>query len=139
MLQSQSHFDPVSKLQPEVSSRLSGLVSRCLDVDPMRRPSAQQLKAELGRLAPTGSRLFTVIMRWSPAVGEVLGIAAVTFVRTLFGHTANTVDAEGAAGGAGASGHTDQRRPAIQCLYCRGQGIARNGRVCPVCRGAGYW
>ncbi len=138
-LRSHSRFDPVSKLRPDLSSSLSGLVSRCLAVDSTRRPAAQQLKVELGRLVPTGSRLFATVTRWSPTLGEILGVAAATFVRMLLGRTPNTTGAESAARGAGASKRVGNRRPRIQCLYCRGQGITRNGRICPICGGLGYW
>jgi serine/threonine protein kinase len=139
VLRSHSRFDPLMKVRPGISPGLSGLVSRCLDANPGRRPAAQQLRSELERLIPTGSRLFTTVTRWSPAVGEVLGIAAATCVRMLFGQAQSAAGVESEAGGTGASKRNDSRRPAILCLYCRGQGVARDGRTCPICHGAGRW
>ena len=149
LLRSFSTFQPLAELRPDVSPALSNLVARCLDPDPARRPSAQQLEIELGRLAPTGSRFFDTVKRWSPTFGEMLGTALATFVRMLFGRPApeergpSASPTAGAppAGGAPSTAvrKADSQRPAIPCLYCRGQGVTRGGRTCPICRGTGYW
>ena len=117
---------------------MSNLVSRCLDPDPKKRPSSHQLEIELDRLAPTGSRIFDAVKRWSPTMGEMLGTALATFVRMLFGRPAPD---RKAAGRQAASSPTQvsSQRPAIPCLYCRGQGVTRGGSKCPICRGSGYW
>jgi serine/threonine protein kinase len=144
LLRSFSKFQPLSELRPDVSPALSNLVVRCLDPDPNRRPSAQQLEIELGRLSPTGSRFFDTVKRWSPTFGEMLGTALATFVSMLFGRP--MPDGEQPSGtparpgpGAPAARSADSLRPAIPCLYCRGQGTTRGGRRCPICRGTGYW
>ncbi len=150
LLRSFSEFQPLAELRPDISPALSNLVSRCLDPDPGRRPSAQQLEIELGRMAPTGSRVFDTVKRWSPTLGEMLGTALATFVRMLFGRPAPEEDRTsgrryngGALPNGGAatsvSREADSQRPAIPCLYCRGQGVTRGGRPCPICRGTGYW
>jgi serine/threonine protein kinase len=139
LLQSFSQFQPLSEQRPDVSPALAGLVSRCLDPDPSRRPSAQQLEIELGRLAPSGSKFFDTVKRWSPTLGEVLGTALATFVRMLFGRTSpQEQEPSGPTLVSSEQGKTGQR-PAIPCLYCRGQGVTRSGRTCPICRGTGYW
>ncbi len=144
LLRSFSTFRPLAELRPDVSPALSNLVARCLDSDPGRRPDAQQIEIELGRLAPTGSRVFDTVKRWSPTLGEIIGTALATFVRMLFGRSAP--EERGAPGTPRlsdaippASRETDSQRPAIPCLYCRGQGVTRGGSRCPVCRGTGYW
>jgi serine/threonine protein kinase len=150
LLRSFSEFQPLAELRPEISPALSNLVTRCLDPELGRRPDAQQLEIELGRLAPTGSRVFDTVKRWSPTLGEMLGTALATFVRMLFGRSAPDEDRGSGRryrGGAlpedsastSASRKTDSQRPAIPCLYCRGQGVTRGGRPCPICRGTGYW
>jgi serine/threonine protein kinase len=144
LLRSFSKFQPLSELRPDVSPALSNLVVRCLDPDPNRRPSAQQLEIELGRLSPTGSRFFDTVKRWSPTFGEILGTALATFVKMLFGRPASegeTPSGTPARSGTGASvaRKGDSQRPAIPCLYCHGQGTTRGGRRCPICRGTGYW
>lgn len=138
-LRSLSRFEPVSVLRPDVSSGLSQLVSRCLDSDMARRPSAQQLKVELGRLAPAGGRVFRIVRQWGPTVGEALGIAAATSVRVLLRRASHAVGDAGGLEQAGGSCGVDGWRPAIRCLYCRGKGVAADGRTCPVCQGAGRW
>lgn len=139
LLRSFSTFQPLTEVRPDVSPAMANLVARCLTPDPRRRPSAQQLEIELGRLAPTGSRFFDTVKRWSPTVGEMLGTALATFVRMLFGRP--TPDQEAASRRAtSSSGRTaTSQRPAVPCLYCRGQGVTRGGRRCPICRGTGYW
>ena len=144
LLRTFSKFQPLAELRPDVSPALSNLVVRCLDPDPNRRPSAEQLEIELGRLAPTGSRFFDTVKRWSPTFGEILGTALATFVRMLFGRPAPEDEkASGAQSEAGtrtpAARNADGQRPAIPCLYCHGQGTTRGGRKCPICRGTGYW
>lgn len=137
LLRSFAQLPPLRELRPELNPSLANLVTRCLDLDPRRRPDAQQLEIELGRLAPTGSKFFDTVKRWSPTFGEMLGTALATFVRMLFGRPT--------PGGAGQqrrpSGpvREESERPAIPCLYCRGQGVTRSGRTCPICRGTGYW
>lgn len=138
LLRSFANFEPLSEVRPDLSPALVALVGRCLDADPNRRPSAQQLEVELGRLAPTGSRFFDTVKRWSPTLGEILGTALATFVRTVLGR------AEPRRGGVHPSVSTGgdraaSARPPIPCLYCRGQGVTRGGRTCPICRGTGYW
>lgn len=139
LLRSFAAFQPLSELRPDVSAVLSALVARCLDPDPKRRPAAQQLKIELDRLAPTGSKFFDTVKRWSPTLGEVLGTALATFVRMLFGRPAPQRPT--ATRSAPASGAQDSatQRPTIPCLYCRGQGVTAKGHPCPICRGTGYW
>jgi serine/threonine protein kinase len=139
LLRSFSTFQPLSEVRPDVSPAMANLIARCLDPDPNRRPSAQQLEIELGRLAPTGSRFFDTVKRWSPTLGEILGSALATFVGMLFGRpkpeaqeSSPQASASSGRGGAG-------NRPAIPCLYCRGQGVTRGGRSCPICRGTGFW
>jgi len=138
VLRSFSTFQPLTELRPDLSPALSNLVARCLDPEPQRRPSAQELEIELGRLAPTGSRFFEAVRRWSPTLGEMLGTALATFVRMLFGRPAPEGRTPHLPPLAPAGRGTD-RRPAILCLYCRGQGVTRGGRTCPICRGTGYW
>ncbi len=138
LLRSFSTFQPLTELRPDVSPALSNLVARCLDPDPQRRPSAQQLEVELGRLAPTGSRFFDTVKRWSPTLGEIVGTALATFVRMLFGRPTPRREARSQPTKPSDQQVTSQR-PAIPCLYCRGQGVTGNGRPCPICRGTGYW
>jgi serine/threonine protein kinase len=138
LLSSLSELQPLSELRPDVSPAMVQIVSRCLDANQKRRPTAQQLKIELTRLAPTGSKFFETVKRWSPTLGEVLGTALATFVRMLFGRAAReaqspTPDARSP------TGTTQSRRPAIPCLYCHGEGVTGRGRPCPICRGSGYW
>jgi len=139
ILRSFSQFQPLSELRSDVTPALAGLVARCLDLDPRRRPPAEQLKIELGRLAPTGSKFFETVRHWSPTVGEMLGTALATFVRMLFGRP--TPQARGASRPTSSMPARDAsgQRPAIPCLLCRGQGVTRDGRPCPICRGSGYW
>jgi serine/threonine protein kinase len=136
LLRSFSTFAPLSEVRPDVSPVLVALVARCLDPDPNRRPNAEQLEIELGRLAPTGSKFFDTVKRWSPTLGEMLGTALASFVRVLFGRPAP--DKSGKLPSATRTSTTSQR-PAIPCLYCRGEGITRGGRTCPICRGTGHW
>jgi serine/threonine protein kinase len=139
LLQAFSTFKPLSELRPGTSPALSNLVARCLDPDPQRRPSAQQLEIELGRLAPTGSRFFDTVKRWSPTLGEVLGTALATFVRMLFGRPAPQREETPRPAASAPGQQVTSQRPAIPCLYCRGQGVTQRGRPCPICRGTGYW
>jgi serine/threonine protein kinase len=135
-----SQFQPLSELRPDLSPAVVGLVNRCLDPDPRRRPSAQQLKIELDRLAPTGSRFFQTVNRWSPTLGEILGTAFATFVRMLFGRPASPQVRESHRQSLPSSDqHPAAQRPAIPCLLCRGSGVRPNGKPCPICRGTGYW
>jgi len=139
LLQSFSTFQSLQELRPDVSPAMSNLVARCLAPDPTQRPSAQQLEIELGRLAPTGSRFFDTVKRWSPTLGEIVGTALASFVRMLFGRP-EPEKGPRSRPTAGTSGQqVTSQRPAIPCLYCRGQGITRGGRPCPICRGTGYW
>jgi serine/threonine protein kinase len=138
LLRSFSKFESLLELRPDVNPALAGLVARCLDPDPNRRPTANQLEIELGRLAPTGSRFFDTVKRWSPTVGEMLGAALATFVRMLFGRPAP--QSQGPSRSTSSTERPAQgQRPAIPCLYCRGQGVTRGGRTCPICHGTGYW
>jgi serine/threonine protein kinase len=139
LLQSVSAFKPLQEVRPDVSPAMSNLVARCLATESAQRPSAQQLEIELGRLAPTGSRFFDTVKRWSPTLGEIIGTALASFVRMLFGRPEPEKGSTlRPAPGASSRQVTSQRR-AIPCLYCRGQGITRGGRPCPICRGTGYW
>ena len=139
LLRSFSKFQPLAEVRPDVSPALAALVARCLDPDPRRRPSAQQIEIELGRLAPTGSRFFDAVKRWSPTLGEILGTALATFVRMVFGRPAPDQRASSSQPPPSLSRQAASQRPAIPCLYCRGQGVTRNGRTCPICRGTGHW
>jgi serine/threonine protein kinase len=139
LLRSFSTFQPLLELRPGISPALSNLVARCLDPDPQRRPSAQQLEIELERLAPTGSRFFDTVKRWSPTLGEMLGTALATFVRMLFGRPAPRREEMSRPVASAPGRQATSQRPAIPCLYCRGQGVTNGGRPCPICRGTGYW
>jgi serine/threonine protein kinase len=139
LLRSFSKFQPLSELRPDISPALANVVARCLDPDQRRRPSAQQLEIELGRLAPTGSKVFDTVKRWSPTLGEMLGTALATFVRMLFGRSAPEREQKARSAPSSPARPDSSQRPAIPCLYCRGQGVTRGGRPCPICRGTGYW
>jgi serine/threonine protein kinase len=139
LLRSFSTFQPLTEVRPGVSPALASMVARCLDADPRRRPSAQQLEIELGRLAPTGSRFFDTVKRWSPTLGEILGTALATFVELLFGHKTPPREEVSRRSTPSSNHEIASQRPAIPCLYCRGQGVTRGGRRCPICRGTGYW
>ena len=136
LLRSFSTFRPLGEVRPNLSPAMVNLVARCLDPDPRRRPSALQLEIELGRLAPTGSRFFDTVKRWSPTLGEIVGTALATFVRMLFGRPSPKSPRSGSPVTGRAVG---SQRPAIPCLYCRGAGVTRSGRRCPICRGTGHW
>ncbi len=139
LLRSFSTFQPLSDLRPDLSPALVNLVARCLDPNPDHRPSAQQLEIELGRLAPTGSRFFDTVKRWSPTLGEMLGTALASFVRMLFGRPTPSSQQRDYPAPSASGRQAASQRPAIPCLYCRGQGVTRGGRSCPICRGTGYW
>jgi serine/threonine protein kinase len=139
LLRSFSTFQPLSESRHDLSLSLVNLVARCLDPNPKHRPSAQQLEIELGRLAPTGSRFFDTVKRWSPTLGEMLGTALATFVRMLFGRPTPSRQQRDRAAPPASDRSVANQRPAIPCLYCRGQGVTRGGRPCPICSGTGYW
>lgn len=139
LLRSFSNFQPLSELRPDISPALVSIVARCLDPEHRHRPSAQQLEIELGRLAPTGSKVFDTVKRWSPTLGEMLGTALATFVRMLFGRPAPEGEQKPRPAVSPPARTDSSQRPAIPCLYCRGQGTTRGGRPCPICRGTGYW
>ena len=139
ILKSFSQFRPLSELRPDVSPALANLVARCLDPDPRRRPDAAQLEIELGALAPTGSKLFDTVRRWSPTLGELLGTALANFVRSLFGHPAPNERGQAQVSTRPQGQPSAANRPAFPCLVCRGQGVRANGKPCPICRGTGYW
>ncbi len=134
LLERFSTFQPLAEMRPDVSPTLASLVARCLDPDPTRRPDAPQLEIELERLAPTGSKFFDAVKRWSPTVGEMLGTALASFVRMLFGRPRPQRGSPPSTTSPAASD-----RPTIPCLLCRGQGVTRSGHTCPICRGTGYW
>jgi serine/threonine protein kinase len=138
LLRSFSTFQPLSELRPDVSPAVAGLVARCLDPDPQRRPSASQLKIELDRLAPTGSKFFQTVQRWSPTLGEILGIAVASFVRRLFGRSAPPARGTSQAATAPSSVRaSDSNQSGIGCPVCRGDGEIMGAFDCPVCRGTG--
>jgi eukaryotic-like serine/threonine-protein kinase len=139
LLRACSQFTPLAQLRPDISPPLSDLVGRCLDPDPSRRPSAQQLKVELERLSPTGSRFFETVKRWSPTLGELLGAALATFVQALLGRPARRTSEAGRSMPSPAGREQASQRPAFPCLYCRGEGVTRRGATCPICKGTGYW
>ena len=146
LLRSLSPLPSLALVRPDVGPALAALVSRCLDPNPGSRPSAAELKVELDRLVPTGSRFFETVQRWSPTLGEIIGVAAASFVRMLFGRparsrgtpariTAPPARSDAKPGRQGAR----QAGPELPCLLCNGQGVLRDGRECPVCRGTGSW
>ncbi len=139
ILRSFSTFAPLQELRPDVSPAMAALVSHCLETDPKRRPSAADLEIELGRLAPTGSRFFDTVKRWSPTLGEILGTALANFVRVLFGQPTAEKKQSSSRQPTSSPGQPSGDRPSIPCLYCRGQGVTPRGRPCPICRGTGYW
>ncbi len=139
LLRSFSTFVPLAERRPGISPVLASLVDRCLDPNPDRRPSASQLEIELERLAPTGSRFFDTVKRWSPTLGEVLGSALASFVRMLFGRPAPQRGSPQPPSTSGVPRQGTGQRPPIPCLYCRGEGVTRSGHTCPICRGTGYW
>jgi serine/threonine protein kinase len=139
LLRSFSTFAPLAERRPGISPALASLVARCLDPKPERRPSAGQLEIELQRLAPTGSRFFDTVKRWSPTLGEVLGSALASFVRMLFGRPAPQRGSSLPPSPSRVTRQGTGQRPPIPCLYCRGEGITRSGHTCPICRGTGYW
>jgi serine/threonine protein kinase len=141
LLRSLAGFQPLSELRPDINPALADLVTRCLDPDPDRRPGAQQLKIELDRLSPTGSRFFDTVRRWSPTLGEILGTALATFVRMIFGPPRSQMRGTSRRSLSSPASDREARdqRPAMPCLYCRGQGVTRSGRTCPICGGTGYW
>lgn len=139
LLRSFATFAPLAEVRPNISPALASLVDRCLDPKPERRPSAQQLEIELERLAPTGSKFFDTVKRWSPTLGEVLGSALASFVRMLFGRPAPQRGGPSPPSSSMTSRSQTGQRPPIPCLYCRGEGVTRSGRECPICRGTGYW
>ncbi|MBN1137931.1 MAG: protein kinase [Anaerolineae bacterium] len=139
ILKSFSQFKPLSELRSDLSPALVNLVARCLDPDPRRRPDAAQLEIELDGLAPTGSKLFDTVRRWSPTLGEFLGAALAHFVRAMFGQSTPEGRSPTQPGVQPAGQRSTSRRPAFPCLACRGQGVRANGKPCPICRGTGYW
>jgi serine/threonine protein kinase len=139
LLRSFSTLQPLPELRPDLSPALTNLVTRCLDPDPKARPPADQLEIELGRLAPSGSRFFDTVKRWSPTLGEILGTALASFVRMLFGQPTPRQQTMSQRGRPSSGQYDSSQRPAVPCLYCRGQGVTRGGRTCPICRGTGYW
>jgi serine/threonine protein kinase len=139
ILKSFSQFKLLSEVRPDLSPALVSLVARCLDPDPRRRPDAAQLEIELDRLAPTGSKLFETVRRWSPTLGEFLGTALASFVQALFGRRAPGERSRAQSGTQPPDRRSAAGRPAFPCLVCRGQGVTANGKPCPICRGTGYW
>jgi serine/threonine protein kinase len=139
LLQSFSKLQPLGEVRPDVSPALATLVTRCLDPDPKRRPPAQQLKIELDRLAPTGSKFFEAVRRWSPTLGEILGTALVTFVRALFGRPAPQARGTSRPNSSVADESHSSKRSAIACPVCRGDGKVLGGLDCPACRGTGHF
>jgi len=139
ILKSFSQFKPLSEVRSDLSPALVNLVTRCLDPDSRRRPDAAQLEIELDRLAPTGSKFFDTVRRWSPTLGEFLGTALANFVRAMFGRSTPQGRSPTRPGAQPTGQRSDPSRPAFPCLVCRGQGVRANGKPCPICRGTGYW
>ena len=139
LLRSLSRFPLLAEARPDVSPALAALVTRCLDVDPRVRPAAQELKIELGRLSPTGSRFFETVKRWSPTLGELIGAAAASFVRMLFGRPARPRQDPSRSPIPSSPRSKQRARFEMPCLFCNGKGVTRDGKNCPVCRGSGYW
>ena len=139
LLRSFSTLQPLAELRPDVSPALAGLVNRCLDPDPRRRPPAHQLKIELDRLAPTGSKFFETVQRWSPTLGEILGTAMVTFVRMLLGRPEPQKGgtAQRAAPPSPSTHASANKQSGIGCPVCSGDGKVLGGLNCPVCKGTG--
>jgi serine/threonine protein kinase len=138
LLRSLSPLPDLSLVRPDLNPNLAALVTRCLDPDPRSRPSAQELKIELGQHVPTGSRFFETVKRWSPALGELIGAAAASFVRMLFGRPARPrqIPTRSSASSPRRERRGQQEFP---CLLCNGEGVTHDGKVCPICRGTGYW
>jgi len=134
-----SQFKLLSEVRSDLSPALVNLVARCLDPDSRRRPDAAQLEIELDGLAPTGSKLFDTVRRWSPTLGEFLGTALANFVRAMFGRSTPQGRSPLQPGTQPAAQRSNPGRPAFPCLVCRGQGVRANGKPCPICRGTGYW
>jgi len=139
ILKSFSQFRPLSEVRSDLSPALVNLVARCLDPDPRRRPDAAQVEIELGGLAPTGSKLFDTVRRWSPTLGEFLGTALANFVRAMFGRSTSNERGQVQFGAQPQGQRSNPNRSAFPCLVCRGQGVRANGKPCPICRGTGYW
>jgi len=139
ILKSFSQFKLLSEVRSDLSPALVNLVARCLDPDSRRRPDAAQLEIELDGLAPTGSKLFDTVRRWSPTLGEFLGTALANFVRAMFGRSTPQGRSPLQPGTQPAAQRSNPGRPAFPCLVCRGQGVRANGKPCPICRGTGYW
>jgi serine/threonine protein kinase len=130
LLEELAPLPSLGELRSDLDPQLLGLVSRCLDREPQRRPEAGQVKAALEELLPTGSQALDAVRRWSPTLGRVLGIALATFVQALFGRRAPR--------SSGPLSPVEPRRGLV-CLYCRGRGVMRSGAPCPVCGGSGTW
>jgi serine/threonine protein kinase len=139
VLRSLSRFPLLAEARPDINPALAALVTRCLDADPRVRPTAQELKIELGRLSPTGSRFFETVKRWSPTLGELIGAAAASFVRMLFGRPARPRSNPSPSPTPSSPPSGRRARFEMPCLFCNGQGVTRDGKNCPVCRGSGYW
>ena len=141
LLQSFSTLQPLSELRTDLSPVVVGLVNRCLDPDPRKRPAASQLKIELDRLAPTGSKFFETVQRWSPTLGEILGTALVTFVRMLFGQSeqqkGKTPQRAAPASTSKPVQASSGKQSGIGCPVCGGDGKVLGGLNCPVCKGSG--
>jgi serine/threonine protein kinase len=143
ILKELSSFRPLQELRPDVSPELAQLVARALHSDAASRPSAEEMKKALEKLAPTGSRALQTIQRWSPTIGKLIGTAVATFFERLFRRRSPDSEPRQAPPGP-QSPPTDQagKKPAgkgLLCLYCRGSGLTKEGRRCPVCGGDGYW
>ncbi len=139
LLRSLSPLPALSLVRPGVSPTLAALVTRCLDPDPRSRPSAQDLKLQLGQLVPTGSRFFETVKRWSPTLGELIGAAAASFVRMLLGRPTRSRQLPPPSAAPSSPRRQQRAQQEFPCLLCNGEGVTHDGKVCPICRGTGYW
>jgi serine/threonine protein kinase len=139
VLRSLTSFAPLGEVRPDVRPALAALVDRCLDVDPRNRPTAAELKIELARLAPTGSRFFETARRWGPTIGDLIGAALASFFRSIFGRP--TPPRPPTLRAVPPSPAPTESKPwlSIPCLACGGEGKTRDGQPCPVCGGRGTW
>jgi serine/threonine protein kinase len=143
ILKELSTFRPLPELRPDVSPELAQLVDRALQSEAARRPSAGEMKKTLEKLAPSGGRALQAVQRWGPAIGKLIGAAVAAFFERLFHRRRPASELFDRAY------DRPQRPPSgpypppvgkgLKCLYCRGSGVTKDGRPCPICGGNGYW